>query len=52
MSRRFLEEDLDAGYCPFCGVFVDGQLEEHWCPEWEENEEWEEDEEEVEYDDD
>jgi hypothetical protein len=33
---------LDAGYCPFCGVFVDGDFEEHWCPESsdEELEEW------------
>ena len=34
MGKRsgLAEDDLDAGYCPFCGVFVDGDYEEHWCP--------------------
>lgn len=38
---RLIEDDMDAGYCPFCGVFVDGDFADHWCPESDDEDEWE-----------
>jgi hypothetical protein len=50
-KQRLIEDDVDAGYCPFCGVFVDGDIDYHWCPALEDDETDDFQEDDIDYDD-